>query len=64
MTILATWVTLQDCVDQQVIVNEKEKFLEASGPKFEFLSSVVATKRVWDHKKDCCREPKKVHPAN
>ena len=29
MTILATWVTLQDCVDQQVIVNEKEKFLEA-----------------------------------
>ena len=29
MTILATWVTLQDCVDQQAIVNEKEKFLEA-----------------------------------
>ena len=46
MTILATWVALQDCVDQQVIVNEKEKFLEA----WIWSENQILVKRCGDEK--------------
>ena len=71
MTILATWVTLQDRMDQfeQVIVNKKGKLLEAwiwsqIQTLTKKLQALWLRNNTGSQKRDCCRKPKKDDPSN
>ena len=73
MTILATWKTLQDLVDQfeQVVVKEKGKLLEAWIWSHLIQSLTKKFDALWfrnskgsQKRKDCCHEPKKDDPSN
>ena len=72
MTILATWVTLQDRIDQfeQVIVKEKGQLLKAwIGSQIQTLKRNskrcgYLRNNMGSLKKDCCRKPKKDDPSN
>jgi len=71
MTILATWVALQDRMDQfeQVIVNEKGKLLEARiwsqiQTLTKKLQPLWLRNNTGSQKKNCCHKPKKDDPSN